>query len=323
MPLLSVIVPIYKKEAFLASCVDSILASSLSDLELILVDDGSPDRCGEICDAYAAADARVSVIHQENRGVSAARNAGLSVATGAYVAFVDADDRISPDMYQTMLARAKAEAADIVTCGITVFAEDGRVLRKLLLTEGLYSSAQMLKELFQLPDQLGGTCCNKIFLRSAVAEERFPEDIRMCEDRIYLFGCYCRCAKNVKISEPLSYVVESADSATRQNSVNPLFEVLSSGRRMNRLARAHPGKLEGCAMNRYLDDCVRYLTLIKKTARKTGEHCFWRFFKNYMHALGCAVRCAVRGILPPAVIHGYLNGLCGLLRPGSASAKRR
>ena len=313
MPLLSVIVPVYKKEPYIASCIDSILASSLSDLELILVDDGSPDRCGEICDEYAAKDARISVIHQENQGVSAARNAGLSIATGDYIGFVDADDRISPDMYQTMLFRAKEEVADIVTCGITVFAENGRVLRKLLLTEGVYSSAQMLRELFQLPDQLGGTCCNKIFLRSAVAEERFPKDIRMCEDRIYLFGCYCRCAKNVKISEPLSYVVESADSATRQNSVNPLFEVLSSGRRMNRLARAHPGKLEGCAMNRYLDDCVRYLNLIKKTAKQTGERCFWRFSWNYLHAVGCAIRCLVCRTLPRATVHGYLNGLRKLL----------
>lgn len=312
MPLLSVIVPVYKKEPYLSRCIESILASSVTDLELILVDDGSPDRCGEICDEFAAKDARISVIHQENKGVSAARNAGLSAATGDYIAFVDADDLVSSQMYETMLSCAQEEHADIVTCGITVFSENGTVLRKLLLTNGVFNSAQMLRELFQRPDQLGGTCCNKVFLRKAVAGERFPEDIRICEDRIYLFQCYSRCQKNVKLCEPFSYVVESQNSATRQNSVNPLFEILSSGRRMNRLARTHSKELGRCAMNRYIDDCVRHLKLIKKTARQTGEHCSWRFLKNYLHALLCAFCCLLCRTLPRATVHEYLNGLLKL-----------
>lgn len=101
--MISVIVPIYNVENYLPACVDSILNSTYQDLEVILVDDGSPDGCGEICDRYAAKDSRVRVIHQPNQGVSAARNAGLDAAKGEYIAFVDSDDVIHPQMMETLL----------------------------------------------------------------------------------------------------------------------------------------------------------------------------------------------------------------------------
>ena len=103
--LISVIVPVYNVEPYLRKCVDSILAQSYSNLEVILVDDGSPDGCGAICDEYAAKDARVRVIHKPNGGVSDARNAGLDIMTGDYVAFVDSDDWVEADMYRTLLTQ--------------------------------------------------------------------------------------------------------------------------------------------------------------------------------------------------------------------------
>ena len=99
---LSVIVPVYKTEKYLKRCVDSILCQTYSDLEVILVDDGSPDACPQFCDAYQKQDARVVVLHQKNAGVSAARNAGLDRASGAYITFVDSDDYIEPNMYFSM-----------------------------------------------------------------------------------------------------------------------------------------------------------------------------------------------------------------------------
>lgn len=100
--LISIIVPVYKVEDYLPACLDSILASTYQDCELILVNDGSPDNCGKICDEYAAKDSRIKVIHQENQGVSAARNAGLKAATGEYIAFVDSDDVIHPRMFEVL-----------------------------------------------------------------------------------------------------------------------------------------------------------------------------------------------------------------------------
>jgi len=112
-PLISIIVPIYKVEPYLRKCVESILAQSYTNIEVILVDDGSPDDCPKICDEYRAKDSRVVVIHQDNGGVSAARNAGLDAAKGEYIGFVDGDDWIEPDMYEVLFHVITASGADI------------------------------------------------------------------------------------------------------------------------------------------------------------------------------------------------------------------
>lgn len=116
-PLLSVIVPIYKVERYLPRCVDSILKQTYGKLEIILVDDGSPDGCGAICDDFAGKDSRIRVIHKENGGLSDARNAGIDIARGDYLAFVDSDDYLEPDAYQSMLALAEKYAAKLVCAG--------------------------------------------------------------------------------------------------------------------------------------------------------------------------------------------------------------
>ena len=113
-PRLSVIVPVYKVEKYIHNCVDSILKQTFSDFEVILVDDGSPDRCGEICDSYATLDKRIKVIHQSNGGLSAARNKGIEIARGEIIGFVDSDDEISADMYEKMLQYLDDNQLDIV-----------------------------------------------------------------------------------------------------------------------------------------------------------------------------------------------------------------
>ena len=121
MPQISVIVPVYKVEAFLHRCVDSILCQSFSDFELILVDDGSPDSCGQICEAYAAKDSRIRVIHQKNGGLSAARNTGIDwvmANSGSHwLAFVDSDDWVHPDFLQTLYTAAEQTLSKISACG--------------------------------------------------------------------------------------------------------------------------------------------------------------------------------------------------------------
>ena len=124
MDLISVIVPVYKVENYLDKCVRSIVDQTYHNLEIILVDDGSPDRCGEICDAWAAKDSRIRVIHKENGGLSDARNAGMAVATGNYMGFVDSDDYIAPDMYRLLLDQMNADGSDIAACGVEMVYED-------------------------------------------------------------------------------------------------------------------------------------------------------------------------------------------------------
>lgn len=122
---ISVIVPVYKVEKYLPKCIESILNQTYRNLEILLVDDGSPDRCGGICDEYMEKDSRIKVIHKENGGLSDARNAGIREATGAFFGFVDSDDHIAPDMYEYLWTLMKENDADIGVCDACVIPEDG------------------------------------------------------------------------------------------------------------------------------------------------------------------------------------------------------
>lgn len=145
MPKVSVIVPVYNAEKYLSECVDSILNQTIEDIECILVDDGSADGSPAICDRYAAKDPRVKVIHKDNGRAASARNAGLRVATGDYIAFVDADDWISPDMYEKMLATG----ADVCLCDYVRFqGEQEFPFTQPNIREGFYDKEQIRKEVY-------------------------------------------------------------------------------------------------------------------------------------------------------------------------------
>lgn len=122
---LSIVVPIYKVEQFLNKCVESILAQTFTDFELILVDDGSPDGCGQMCDDWAQKDVRIRVVHKENGGLSDARNAGIDIAQGDYIGLVDSDDYIKPDMFEVLVGNLEANNADISMCGYADVYADG------------------------------------------------------------------------------------------------------------------------------------------------------------------------------------------------------
>ncbi len=142
--LISVIIPIYKCEAYLDRCVRSVALQTYRNLEILLVDDGSLDRCRAICDEWAERDARIRVIHKENGGLSDARNASLEASSGTYIAFVDGDDSISPDMLQRLYDTLRKERADMSLCSFRYVGEDGSVL-----TQRKYESSirdEVLKE---------------------------------------------------------------------------------------------------------------------------------------------------------------------------------
>ena len=130
-PLISVIVPVYKVEAYLDRCVQSIVDQTYRNLEIILVDDGSPDNCGAMCDAWVEKDSRVRVIHKENGGLSDARNVGMAAASGEYLGFIDSDDYIAPEMYQVLWERIAADRSDMAACGVEMVFEDGTSPRRM------------------------------------------------------------------------------------------------------------------------------------------------------------------------------------------------
>ena len=140
-PLISVIIPVYNVEKYLRRCLDSVVAQTYRNLEIICVDDGSVDESGKICDQYAVRDARIKVIHQENQGLSAARNRGLDAAEGAYIAFVDSDDYILEDMYKKMLDKLLDYNVDLCVCQWQYEFSDGRqVVKKQNIDPAIYGN---------------------------------------------------------------------------------------------------------------------------------------------------------------------------------------
>lgn len=180
--LISVIVPVYKVEPYLNRCVDSILGQTYHNLEVILVDDGSPDGSGAICDVYAQQDPRVRVIHKENGGLSSARNAGIDIARGEYFAFVDSDDWIEPDTYETMLGLAAKYDAKMVVGGRYDVNADTmeRTVGLCPVKEEVITGEEMLGRVF-LWDNVDSSACDKLFHRSLYRQVRYPMGV-ICED---------------------------------------------------------------------------------------------------------------------------------------------
>ena len=179
-PLISVIIPIYKVEALLERCVDSVLAQTYRNLEIILVDDGSPDRCGQICDAYAQKDPRISVIHKENGGLSSARNAGLDIAQGEYIAFLDSDDWIEPEAYESMLALAEKKGVKLICAGrYDVYGEE-KILGLCPEREETVSGETFAGMIFRW-DHCDSAAWDKLYHRSLWANVRYPLG-KICED---------------------------------------------------------------------------------------------------------------------------------------------
>lgn len=194
-PKISVIVPVYKAEAYLHRCVDSIIAQTFTDWELLLVDDGSPDRSGDICDEYASKDARIRVFHKENGGVSSARQKGLDEAVGEYTIHADPDDWVEPMMLEELYKKAKADDADMVICDY--YMNDGKNQTYITQKPSNLDSNTVLKELFQ---QLHGSCWNKLVRRVCYSGKAdFPDGINCCEDLIW-------CVKVLKQNPRISYI---------------------------------------------------------------------------------------------------------------------
>ena len=147
-PLVSIIVPVYKVEKYLARCVESLRNQTLQDIEIILVDDGSPDQCPQMCDDYVAKDSRIRVVHQLNQGVAVARNTGLAVATGEYVIVADSDDWVEKDAYMEMYSIAKQYDCDVVQCDCIKDFSTKSELYTHNIREGYYSREQLKKEYF-------------------------------------------------------------------------------------------------------------------------------------------------------------------------------
>ena len=192
----SIIVPVYNVAAYLDECVQSLTVQSYRDLEIILVDDASPDNCGAICDRWAAQDSRVRVIHKKNSGAASARNAGLDVATGDYVCFVDGDDTVEADYVQTQLDALGS--GDMTMCGFFFRSRHGSEAE--IVAPGRYDKEGFM--LLFLKDWRCSSVCNKLFRRSAIGDLRMDEGHKI-DDEFFTYQVALNCQQVVVIEKCL------------------------------------------------------------------------------------------------------------------------
>lgn len=210
MPKISVIVPVYKVEAYLGCCIDSILDQTYADFELILVDDGSPDNCGAICDEYAAKDSRIVVIHQPNCGVAVARNAALRAASGEYLTFVDSDDWVDPDYLEYLLHAAESADADMAMCGVEkVWVNEGTVQQFPLVDQCL--SHQEAVSLIETSAWYHAMGCSKLWRSQIFEDIRFREGY-VHEDEAVFHRLIGQCSRVMLVSRPMYHYRQLEDS---------------------------------------------------------------------------------------------------------------
>lgn len=185
-PKISVIVPVYKTEGLLDRCVESIVGQTNKNLEIILVDDGSPDNCPAMCDEWAEKDSRIRVIHKENGGVSSARNAALDIATGDYIGFVDSDDWIEPEMYSSLIQKISESGKNIALCSYYAVEISGeRYECRCVVDKEVLDKDDYFRFIVLGGD--GGYIWNRLYDADILKEVRFDEDIWYSEDLLFNF----------------------------------------------------------------------------------------------------------------------------------------
>ena len=228
-PLLSIIVPVYDVENYLQKCIDSILAQTFTDFELILVEDGSPDGCPALCDAAAAKDARIRVLHQKNGGLSAARNAGLDAARGAWIGFVDSDDYIAPEMYETLYKAVQSTGADLALCDYAEVDEAGVPCQSMHVRLGKkdFTGRELLKN---ATDSMIQPAWNKLYRRAVFAQLRYPEG-KLNEDLFLIPKICLQIQKAVVVPKALYYYVQRGGSIMNGSKTLRHFDAAEAAQR--------------------------------------------------------------------------------------------
>lgn len=233
-PFLSVIIPVYNVEAYLPQCLDSILAQTFTDFEVLLVDDGSTDGSAALCDSYAGKDARFHCFHKENGGHTSARQVGFRQAKGEYVTFVDSDDWIDPDMYRKMCNTAKDTGADTVCCNYIAATPKGDIRCRSSFQEGLYEKALLVEQIYPRMIYSGSyftygeapSLCNKMFRRGLLEKHlcSVPLSVKIGEDALVSYICLLESSSVYFCDEYFYYYRSSSSSLTHTMDENRLSE---------------------------------------------------------------------------------------------------
>lgn len=208
--LISIIIPVYKVEKYLEKCIQSVINQTYENLQIILVDDGSPDNCGKICDEYAKKDHRIEVIHKSNGGLSDARNKGLEIAKGEYIGFVDSDDYIEADMYEVLYNLLKQYNADVSICNFYTVSQEKIAIKNADNGIKEYNRIEILKEIL-LDNNIQSYAWNKLYKKELFDEIKYPVG-KKYEDIGTTFYLLEKCNKVVVTGKPEYYYINRQDS---------------------------------------------------------------------------------------------------------------
>ncbi len=250
--LISVIVPVYNVRSYLEKCFESVAGQSYRNLEIILVDDGSTDGSGELCEELARRDSRVRVIHKKNGGLGSARNAGIDASRGEILSFVDSDDWIEPGMYETMTEIMHRENAQIIACGIKKVSETGAVsyYQDDLEERCIYTRDEALIELPK-NERLSNSMCNKLFRRETIQGLHISEQI-FYEDNPFTPQCFARAERIAYTAEPFYCYFERSGSISRKSFSVREFDRVTADRMRLDFYREHFPQCEYAAAIAYI-----------------------------------------------------------------------
>lgn len=269
-PLISVIVPVYRAEPYLERCVCSIREQQYRHLEIILVDDGSPDRCGSMCDAYARQDARIRVVHQTNGGLSAARNAGLAIATGELVAFVDSDDYVSSGYISSLYRLRERFGADIAICGFCDVRGERVTPWRIPSGEPFVLNAVSALQNMLYTDDFDASVWGKLFPRTLFDTIRFP--VGKLYEEVETTWRLLLMARRVAVTrEPLYFYVKHEGSIVSSRFNERSLDMLEACRHIYDYAAAGHPELLPAATRKLVYACFYLLKTLGKEDRGHPE----------------------------------------------------
>lgn len=263
MEKISVIVPVYNAEQCLHKCVESILNQTYDNIEIILIDDGSTDASPMIIDEFAARENVVIAIHQKNKGVSAARNAGIKKASGKYICFVDADDYIDNCFCEFHVGKLEETGADMSCCNWDyVYEGNEKKYHEVHGISEVMDIKQFIAQMFESPITVGGSIWNKLFINEKIIC-MFDENVSVCEDNLFLLN-YCLNIRNAcYIDKNMYHVYDYKESSMRKNPQKIVLG-LDVRREIIYLLKKYDKRLKDLAESSYLDFCLLYYNKFKE-----------------------------------------------------------
>ncbi|MEE0930952.1 MAG: glycosyltransferase [Acutalibacteraceae bacterium] len=286
-PLISVIVPIYKVEDYLKRCVDSIINQTYNNLEIILVDDGSPDNCPQICDNYAKQDSRIKVVHKKNGGLSDARNAGMKVATGEYISFIDSDDWIDLNTYMLTVEKMIETNSDIGAFNIILVYDDKEISPDLSQEFEVMNSEQAIETTID-NIKVRTPVWNKIYKKDLLKDLEFKKG-KLNEDEFFTFRVLDKANKIVYLHRQNYYYYQRATSIMGKYSVKRLDMVEGVRERLLFISENYPG-LYNKAKISFCFTCLYHYQKLLKNANIDSDNIGKRKLKEYRKQIHIGIK---------------------------------